>query len=185
MAQNRFLDKKWQSAHLKKIKERAGNRYTPELNVDLPIAEIFDGISRTENFYISIRKHYGKFSREFSRVSKKYENNNAQKLYQNLKDEISQLSKILDKIKEYDTKKIPWNKVSRRAEKANKILWELSDQLREEKDKAEKQKTEETDLVHNGDPKVTMLILGPPRAIYSYLHFPIRIFKEFYGDFKG
>lgn len=143
MAQNKFLNKKWQGAYLKKIKERAGNRYTPELNVDLPIAEIFDGISRTENFYISIRKHYGKLSREFSRVSKKYENNNAQKLYQNLKGEISQLSKILDKIKQYDTKKIPWDRVSERTKKANKILWELSDKLREEKSKAEKQKPEE------------------------------------------
>lgn len=143
MAKNRFLDNRWQKAHLKKIKERAGNRYTPELNVDLPIAEIFDGISRTENFYISIRKHYGKLNREFSRVSKKYENNEVQKLYQNLKDEITQLSKNLDKLKEYDTKKIPWDKVQRRTKKANKILWELSDKLREEKDKAEKQKTEE------------------------------------------
>jgi hypothetical protein len=145
MAQNRFLDKKWQSAHLKKIKERAGNRYTPELNVDLPIAEIFDGISRTENFYISIRKHYGKLNHEFERVSGKYENNTAQKLYEDLKGEISQLSKTLIEIKSYDTKKIPWDNINRQAENANKILWELSDKLREEKDKAEKQKTEETE----------------------------------------
>ncbi len=94
MPKNRFLDKKWQKSHLKKVKERAGTRYTPELNVDLPIADIFDGISRTENFYISIRKHYGKLNREFGRVSQKYENEEIQKTYKVLKGELSQLSKL-------------------------------------------------------------------------------------------
>jgi chromosomal replication initiation ATPase DnaA len=144
MAKNRFLDKKWQNAHLKKIKERAGNRYTPELNIDLPIAEIFDGISRTENFYTTIRTHYGKLNREFNRVSQKYENEEVQKLYKNLKNGISQLSTLLEKIKEYDTKSIPWTKISRHTKKASEILWKFSDKLREEKDKSEKQKTEET-----------------------------------------
>jgi ribosome-associated translation inhibitor RaiA len=87
MAKNKFLDKKWQKVHLKKIKERAGNRYTPELNIDLPIADIFDGISRTESFYTAIRGHYGRLNRKFSRVSQKYENEEIQKLYKNLKSD--------------------------------------------------------------------------------------------------
>lgn len=143
MAKNRFLDKKWQKAHLKKIKERAGNRYTPELNIDLPIADIFDGISRTENFYTTIRGRYGKLNREFSRVSQKYENEEIQKLYKNLKNGISRLSILLEKLKEYDTKQIYWAKISKQTKKASEILWQLSDKLREEKDKLEKQKTEE------------------------------------------
>jgi hypothetical protein len=80
MAKNRFLDKKWLNSHLKAIKRKAGNRYTPELNVDLPIAEIFDGISRTNSFYTSIRKQYGKLNREFGRVSSKYEDKRIQKI---------------------------------------------------------------------------------------------------------
>ena len=62
-------------SHLKKVKKRAGNRYAPELNIDLPSSEIFDGISRTENFYTTIRGHYEKLNREFNRVSEKHENN--------------------------------------------------------------------------------------------------------------
>ena len=139
---NRFLDKRWQNVHLKKIKKLAGNRYTPELNVELPIAKIFDGISRTENFYSSIRKHYGKLNREFNRISQKYDNYDVKKLYKNFKSEIVQLSKILNHLKEYDTEKISWDKIYKRAKKAIEILWELSDKLREEKDKAEKQKIE-------------------------------------------
>lgn len=141
MAKNRFLDKSWQDTHLKKIKERAGNRYTPELNVDLPIAEIFDGISRTENFYISIRKHHGKLNREFSCVSSKYEDEETQKIYKTLLREITSVSKFLEKLKEYNTDIIPWAKINRRTKKAKDIVWKLSDKIREEKEKVEKQKT--------------------------------------------
>lgn len=143
MSKNRFLDKKWQKSHLKKIKESAGNRYTPELNVELPIADIFDGISRTENFYISIRKHYGKLNREFGRVSQKYENEEIQRNYKILKNEIFQLSKLLDKLKEYNTREISWVRINSRTKKASESLWKLSDKLREEKDKTEQQKTED------------------------------------------
>jgi len=143
MAQNRFLEKRWQTIHLKKIKERAGNRYAPKLNVDLPIAEIFDGISRTENFYIEIRSHYGKLNREFNRISSKCKNKKVQQAYNALKCEISYLSKILGGIKEYNTKDIPWSKVNRLTKKANDISWKLSEKLRDEKTKAEKEKPEE------------------------------------------
>jgi len=143
MTKNIFLDKKWQESHLKKIKERAGNRYTPELNVDLPIAEVFNGISRTEIFYTSIRKHYGKLNREFNRVSQQYKNKEIEHTYETLRSEISQLSKLLDNLKKYNTQKIAWNKISRRAKKSLKILWELSDKLRKEKEKVEQEKTKE------------------------------------------
>jgi len=143
MARNRLLDKKWQNTHLKRIKERAGNRYTPKLNVDLPIADIFDGISRTENFYISIRKHFGKLNREFSHVSSNYENEEIKETCQSLQREISHLSELLHKLKEYNTNDIPWAKINQRAQKAEDIVWKLVDKLREEKKKAEQQRTDD------------------------------------------
>jgi len=143
MVSNIFLDRNWQKLHITKIKNKAGPRYTPELNVDLPIAEIFDGISRTKNFYYSVREHYGKLTRAFGRVSRKYENREAHNLYKNIKIELSQLSKSLSKIKSYDTNQIPWDQINKRIQKVNEILWKFSDKLREEKDKAKKQKSGE------------------------------------------
>lgn len=140
MAKNIFLDKTWQNAHLKKIKEWAGNRYTPELNVDLPIAQIFDGIGRTENFYTSIRKHYGKLNREFNHVSSEYDNKEAQKIYQALKRKIFSLLKLLGKPKEYNTDTIPWVKINQMAKRAEDLVWNFSNKLREEKAKVEQQK---------------------------------------------
>jgi len=143
MVKDRFLNKEWQANHLKKIKRQAGPRYSPELNVDLPIAEIFDGISRTQSFYHTIREHYGKLNREFNHISGKYEDNEAQKLYKNLKNKIYQLSKALGKIKSYDAKQIPWDQLNNLTENAKKTLWGLLHKLRVEKDKAEKQKSED------------------------------------------
>lgn len=142
MAKNRFIDKKWLNSHLKKIKQKAGSRYTPELNVDLPIAEIFHGLSRTKNFYTSARRHLGKLNREFGRISSNYDDKEVQKLYNNLRKETSSLVKLVGKIKEYDTTAIPWKSINKRTQKAKKLSWRFSDKLTEEEVKAEQQKTE-------------------------------------------
>ncbi|HDO7971711.1 TPA: hypothetical protein P5J80_003045, partial [Legionella pneumophila] len=81
MSNNLFFDRKIQIEHLKKIKEIAGVRYTPKLNIELPIGDIFDSLCRTENFYKSIQQHYSKLNREFSHVSSKFMNNELQKKY--------------------------------------------------------------------------------------------------------
>jgi len=143
MVSNIFLDRNWQKLHITKIKNKACPRYTPELNVDLPIAEIFDGISRTKNFYYSVREHYGNLMRAFVRVSGNYETPDAQNLYENLKSEISQLSNTLSKIKSYDGKPFPWSQINKHTQKANEILWEFLDKLRKERDETEKQKSGE------------------------------------------
>jgi len=137
MARNRFLNQEWQKNHLEKIKKWAGPRYTPELNVDLPIAEIFDGISRTKIFYYSIREHYRKLMCAFGKVSGKYENRKAHNLYENIKTELSQLSKDLSEIKSYDIKQIPWEQINKCCgqcvQKINEILRKLLGESREEK----------------------------------------------------
>lgn len=181
MAQNRFLNRAWQEKHLKKIKNQAGPRYNPELNVYLPIAEIFDGISRTKTFYYSIREHYGKLNREFSRISGKYEDCEAQKLYKNLKEKISKLSQTLNKIKSYDTEPIPWNKINRIAQKASEILWKLSGKLREEKNKEEKQKSEEA----QSNPRSVSERLGSDIHYLYEIQRELRFFEELSSSTKA
>lgn len=140
MSSNVFLHLEWLENHLKKVKKNAGNRYTPELNVDLPIAEIFDGLGRTEDFYIVIRRHYGTLRREFRRVSSNYEDKEIKKLYSVFKYEVTCLLRVLETIKEYNTLNIPWKKINKNAQRAEDISWKLSDRLREEKSKHEKEK---------------------------------------------
>ena len=82
-----MLNNKWFEKHFKKIRHLAGMRYTPKLNVNLPISEIFDGISRTEKFYATIRENYGELLRQFKYVTSKYEKDELQKNYNQIKKE--------------------------------------------------------------------------------------------------
>ena len=137
MAHNRFLTKEWQIAHLKDIKRQAGFRYTPELNVKLPIAEIFDGISRNEKFYTSIQKNYGELNRHFNQISLIYSDKKIQKIYDDLKYKIVKLLEELSCIKGFNTRKIQWKEINRLIEKANSILWKISRELENLKTRSE------------------------------------------------
>ena len=131
------------------MKEQAGPRYTPKLNVDLPIAEIFDGLSRTRKFYTEIRKHYGTLNRNFQHVSPKYENASLQATYDDLRCEISKLTKLLSGLTEYNSKEIPWSEVNHLARKAEAAIWEFSNKLNDEGKKAESEKTSATAERHS------------------------------------
>jgi len=139
--ENMFANSKWFKIHLKAIKEKAGARYTPELNVNLPISEIFDGISRTENFYATIREKYGELFREFRYVTSKYKNNELQKDYDQIKKDIKSLFKVLESVKEYNTSHIPWDKIQQQTKVLEGKLWKFIDQLRKEKEQVKDIKT--------------------------------------------
>lgn len=49
-----ILTQDWFELHATRAVEVAGRRYTPELNVDLPIAKLFEGLGRTKEFQTSL-----------------------------------------------------------------------------------------------------------------------------------
>jgi hypothetical protein len=145
----KFLDKKWLNSHLKQVKNKAGNRYTPELNIDLPVSEVFGGIGRTVDFYITARTHFGTLRREFNHVSSKYENKSIQRTYDAWSKRILVILKIADEIKEYDVYPIPWKSLKTELKRANKLSWSLSSLLYKEKEKPKKALVPE-DTSNNG-----------------------------------
>ncbi len=127
--------------YFENIKHKAGARYTPELNVNLPISELFDGISRTELFYATIRKKRGELFREFRYVTSKYKNNELQKKYDQIKKDIDSLFKVLESIKEYNTSHIPWDKFQEQTKVFEDKLWIFTDQLKKKKEQVKDIKT--------------------------------------------
>ena len=136
-----FVDDKWFKNHLKNIEKEAGARYAPKLNVNLPISEIFDGISRTEVFYTSIREKYGELFRKFKYINSNYENKGLKKSYDQIKKNFGSLLKILGDIEEYNTSYIPWNKVQEKTKVLEDALWKFADQLRTEREKVKNTET--------------------------------------------
>ena len=128
------MDKEWHLKHLDQIKKKAGARYTPELNVDLPISEIFDGISRTEKFYATIGEKHGELFREFRYVTSKYEESELKKNYDQIKKEIETLFKLIESTKDYNTSLIPWDEIQKQTKVLEDNLWIFTDQLRSAKE---------------------------------------------------
>lgn len=56
----------WFDRRLEEVIADAGERYTPELNVELPVAKLFDGLGRTAAFYARIKTLYGIAKRAFT-----------------------------------------------------------------------------------------------------------------------
>lgn len=169
MRKNPFLEKTWLNNHIREIRQKAGARYTPELNVELPITEIFDGISRTEAFYTSIREHFGNLSREFGRLSKKYDSKRIDNLYKKFTQKMESLLKVLSKVKEFDTSDIPWQRISKLSHEAVELSWKLSSRLRDEKEKLERKKTEDKKIEPSR---------SPSERLGSDIHYLYKIQKE-------
>ena len=55
-----FFSNRWFDNNLKEVLENAGPRYSQELNVELPIARLFEGLGRTDSFYQEIKIRYGR-----------------------------------------------------------------------------------------------------------------------------
>ena len=136
MNQTTFLSRTWNNAHLRQIREKAGKRYSPELNIELPISEIFNGLTRSKQFYHSIRKHYGKLRSAFGLISSPYESKDLQKTYSGLSRVITAILDTLSSIKGYNTTVVPWEKVKRCAARGEEISWKFAAKIRDEKGRA-------------------------------------------------
>lgn len=127
------MDLIWRNKHIKLIKNKAGHRYTPSLNVELPISRIFDGISRTKNFYSSFREKHGKLLKELKNLSLDFDRAELQKSCNSFKKEKDKLSNILKTIKTYNVKIISWGKITNQISLFEKTLDNLISQFEEEK----------------------------------------------------
>ena len=122
---NIFLDPIWCSEHIEKICNKANHRYKPELNIEISINEIFDGISRSEQFYEEIRENYGKLDRSIKDSLEKIKDFDEFKDFKRISDD---LLKKLKKIKCFSIEKIPWHEIANQSQKLIDILYELSDE---------------------------------------------------------
>ncbi len=65
----------WEENHLKTSLAYAGERYAPhfrdnpDLNVKLPIAKLFEGLGRTDEFWSEFKRLYGKVKRSYSNTN--------------------------------------------------------------------------------------------------------------------
>lgn len=134
-----YLTLDFQRKRLKKIINIAGPRYTPKLNVELPIATIFDGQCRTPAFFNRIKENYGKTRRHYSSIRSKEAIAVAKDQYKEIDKLLKSTWKILASSDSSLVKSINWNKVKDNCEKLRDAIWKYTDSLRDADDKNKKE----------------------------------------------
>jgi hypothetical protein len=101
----------WFKSRIEVAGANAGPRYTPELNVELPIARNFDGLGRTVEFYNRVRKLYGELRRQSARCFPTSIPEALQKVFKELEESTQELLITLGEIKGPTTEFIPFDRV--------------------------------------------------------------------------
>lgn len=125
-----MLNREFIVRNYNKAKSLAGNRFSPELHVELPISSVFDYLIRHQRSYIEIRKLYGNIFKNSQYLSSNIENNqdaNVNDFYLNSKD----LNEVLNNIREYNTNSIDWSKIHLLSEKIIDIYYDLINTIKE------------------------------------------------------
>ncbi len=116
----------WFKQRLKDVIASVGPRYTPELNVELPISEVFEGLSRSLAFFERFQEAYGEIGKAWSKGFLHEIENHAP---EQMKSLYQQLDQVLKTAKRYDHSgmdSIDWSEMECHAETALKCILDIN-----------------------------------------------------------
>jgi hypothetical protein len=114
----------------------AGPRYTPEIHVGLPIADLFDGLGRTAAFYARVTETYGAMKRAYSKVQFDTDDTRIETLLADLREDARRLFPLLESVGDSGVALIEFEAASKLAFRINEKAWEVSRLLEERKESA-------------------------------------------------
>ncbi len=142
-----LFSQRWFRNRIEEAVANVGPRYTPELNIKLAIAHLFDGLGCTPDFYTRIKDLYGKTKRIYKKALSKTVLEVAANECKSIQDSISHILSILDTVKN-KIAFVEWNYIIESAQKTIDLSWnciqKLEDATREENDKIPSTKKQES-----------------------------------------
>lgn len=167
----------WFRRRLDESLASVGPRYTPELNVELPISELFDGLARSHQFLVRFQEMYGDIGKALMRAS-------FRDLGEDFQGRVTAFKKQLDHLiefaKAFDCPGIApfdWPSMKKRADEALESAEAISNSLREIEKK--KQETEGVEAVKKTSPFSFGESLNYARHSLSRIREKIYEFSEF------
>lgn len=118
-----------------------GARYTKELNINLPISKVFDGLSRDKNFQFQIHSVYKKFLDKYRGIHINTTNRKIKKALTELSDTIKSLRSIYECFDFISNEKIPFAEYAKLIEKCVSIATNIRSTLFDLREKAETTQT--------------------------------------------
>jgi hypothetical protein len=101
----------WFSKRLEETVEDAGERYTPALNVELPIAQLFDGLCRTPTFFNKFRTLDGQIRRSGDELTSRINHDDLKALVALLESLLKNVLDALRNIRFSPSASLPLNNV--------------------------------------------------------------------------
>lgn len=113
MGDNILFNYEHQKAHLDEVTKKANSRYLADLNVELPIVEIFDAISRNRTFYVEIEDHRRKLFYTLRESPISSYDPDIWSLLDKLESKIECLSNLIETSCNFNAEKLPWDEVAK------------------------------------------------------------------------
>ncbi len=107
----------------------AGPRYSPRLNVSLPISSVFDGLGRTPAFFYRIREIQGRVKRAYSGCRPRKDSDAAKAQYQALGETIAPIFSFFRKLANGTGKEIGFLPLQADVERATAATWQCVSEL--------------------------------------------------------
>jgi len=104
----------------------AGPRYTPEIHVGLPVADLFDGLGRTTTFYSRINEEYGAMKVAYSKVRFGSEETQLDSLLGSLREDAGYLFPLLEDLSGIGIGPIDFETATKLVFQINEKAWEAS-----------------------------------------------------------
>jgi len=139
----------WFQHNLKKTLDDAGPRYSPLLNVGLPIAKVFDGLGRTKAFHLELVTLRGKIRQAWHDAVScgrrmKYADR-CQPLFEHVQPLIEKLQNLILHNGPYDRRDIDRQSIEQTASEVKKAIQQLYDDLEKLRVDLEKLEQEQQD----------------------------------------
>lgn len=132
-----LFSQQWFENRLEEAVANVGPRYAPELNVELPITRLFDGLGQTPDFYTRIMNLYGQIKTTYSKVQSRKALEAAKDEIKSLKEPINQVLSIIDSFEDVKATHIDWDCIDKLAQKSISLsrdcIQKLEDAAKENK----------------------------------------------------
>ncbi|RLB34230.1 MAG: ATP-binding protein, partial [Deltaproteobacteria bacterium] len=143
-----LLSQQWFKNRIEEAVANVGPRYTPELNVELPIARLFDGLGRTPDFYTQVKELCGKIRATSNKARSRKALEVAKDEFESLQEVISKVLSIANSIEDAEIAPIDWDYIDKLAQKSMDLsrncIQKLENAAREKKERIASRKKQKS-----------------------------------------
>lgn len=132
-----IINRPWFMRRLNEVIANAGPRYSPDFHVSLPLAQLFDGLGQTPDFYQHVQVLYSKLNSTYRRAASQRTRETIPGPIQALQEEIAQLVSLLEGIKPGDLGAIAWTEIRESAGRARTKLGACISELQQVVDQSQ------------------------------------------------